>query len=291
MLFKRDVEREALIFPASLTPAQRRVVHTLAHNMGLGHLSRGNGDQRQVHVVRPDASNVSPPLQQGPIMGDSARRVLNRAATTDFSEARVADTSGYALLRGQHSTGFLGVPDSPGGFANQQNLRAAKSFADLRSYTPSPAQSTASFPVGLQSNIARFQDAGLGSTAVNPTINATSSGSLSQYSNENMLVNGLSNMTIGTSIGTGGSPRRVRSVFSWDDNQGPPTAPIGSNRNFSMNNFDETSRDRNQIIPSRQPRGPAVERGQGFARRQNGHQTRGSDEIKQQNSNIAIPVE
>ena len=264
--------------------------------MQLAHVSRGNGDQRQVHVLRPGVgNNVSPPLPQGPAMHmDPSRRVLNRAATTDFSDARGQDPVSYGPLRGHQSSGLLGIPDSPSAFTNQ-NLRAAKSFADLRSYSPSPAQSSASFPAGLQT---RFHEAVASAANGTPTLTPTASQALGQQSNESLLVNGLGNLAIGTSIGTGGSPRRLRPVFSWDDNQGSAsTAPIGSNRNFGMNTYeDSTIRERgsgNQILPSRQPRGPAAERGQNFARgrQQNGHQARGSDELRQQSSSVEIIVE
>lgn len=295
LLFRDDVSREALIFPSNLSPQQRRIVHTLAHHMHLQHMSRGNGEQRQVHVFRsPHGSNISPPIPQLPtLQGDASRRALNRAATTDFSEARCSDPGMYNTLRGQQSTGFLGIPDSPGGgFGTQQNLRAAKSFADLRSYTPSPVPSSASFP--LPSNIARFQDYGPGSAAsTTPTLTPTASGSaLGQHREDGLLVNGLGSMSLGSNLGpNSGSPRRLRGMFSWDqDNQGPPTGPIGSNRNFSMS-YDDQSRDRGQSMPMRQPRGPVMDRGLGFSRgRQNGHQGRGSDELRQ-SSSVEIIVE
>lgn len=287
-----------MIFPSNLTPQQRRIVHTLAHWQQLGHVSRGNGEQRQVHVFRAlPGSNISPPMLQGStLQGDVSRRNLNRAATTDFSEARDSNFGIFNTLRGQQSTGLLGLPDSPNGFGAQQNLRAAKSFADLRSYTPSPVPSSASFPAALQSNIARFQDYGPGSAAsITPTLTPTASGTaLGQHRDENLLVNGMGGMSLGSNLGpNGGSPRRLRGMFSWDqDIQGPPTGPIGSNRNFGMNNYDDQSRDRSQNLPMRQPRGPPMERGSGFSRgRQNGnHQSRGSDELRQ-SSSVEIIVE
>jgi hypothetical protein len=295
LLFKEDVGREALIFPSSLTPVQRRTVHTLAHNMGLGHASRGTGDQRQVHVFRAaPGSNVSPPISAIPPTvqsSDAARRGLNRAATIDFSEARSEGPGQFNALRGQNS-GFLGVLDSPGGFGNAQNLRAAKSFADLRSYTPSPVPSSASFPAALQTNGTRFQQyEGSTSAASNtPTLTPTPSGSsLSVHRDDNLLVNSLGNLSLGTGIGgpTSGSPRRLRGVFSWEqqDSQSTATAPIGSNRSIGVG-FDNQSQDR---MPLRQPRGPAPERGPGF-RRQNGHQPRGSDELRS-GSGVEIIVE
>ncbi|MCJ1305115.1 hypothetical protein MMC08_007929 [Hypocenomyce scalaris] len=297
LLFRDDLNREALIFPSTLSPQQRRIVHTLAHHMQLAHLSRGNGEQRQVHVFRaPPGSNLSPPIPQVPTVHDDAsRRGLNRAATIDFNEARASDNGMYNTLRGQQSSGFLGIPDSPGGFGAQQNLRAAKSFADLRSYTPSPVPSSASFPAALQSNIARFQDYGPGSVAsTTPTLTPTASGSaLGQHRDEGLLVNGLGAMSLGSNLGpNGGSPRRLRGMFSWDqDNQQQSaTGPIGSNRSFNVN-YDDQSRDRSQNMPMRQPRGPATERGTGFSRgRQNGHQGRGSDELRA-SSSVEIIVE
>ena len=116
----------------------------------------------------------------------------------------------------------------------------------------------------------------------------------SQNRDEGLLVGGLGSMTLGSNFGpNGGSPRRLRGMLSWDqDSQGPPTGPIGSNRNFGISNgFDDQSRNGSQTLPMRQPRGPLVERGPGFSRgRPNGHQTRGSDELRQ-SSSVEIIVE
>ena len=295
-IFKQNEEQESLVFPSSLTPSQRRIVHTLAHHMQLSHVSQGNGDQRRVHVLRATpGSNISPPIPPIPALhNDPSRRVLNRSATTDFSEARNNDAAIFGTLRGQHSTGYLGVPDSPSGFGAQQNLRGAKSYADLRSYTPSPAQSSASFPVAaMQSNIARFTDiAQSGVASATPTLTPTTSGgTLGQQRDEALLVNGFGNMSIGNNA-TSGMNARLRGMMAWEEAQGPTTAPIGSNRNLGMTNYDDSLRDRREGIPMRQPRGPAVERGPGFSRgRQNGHQARGSDELRHQSSNVEIIVE
>ncbi|KAL8663173.1 MAG: hypothetical protein Q9202_004105 [Teloschistes flavicans] len=298
LLFKEDPSREILIFPPTLTRLARRAVHTIAHNMELEHCSHdtGNGTQRQVHVFRaPANNNISPPIGRGSSAHrDPNGRSLNRAATMDFSAARGGDFPMYNTLRGQQSSGLLGIPDSPGGFGNSSNLRGAKSYADLRSYTPSPVPSSASFPAALQSNIARFQQENGnhytgGSMASNaPTLTSTASGlGLGQRRSEDMLINGFGGMTIGSNtVGpTGSSPRRSRPMFSWDqDGQPNPAGPVGSNRSFSTNNsYDDQSRERNGNVPVRQPRGPAVERGPGFSRgRQNGHQARGSDELRLQ---------
>lgn len=325
LLFKEDTARDSVIFPANLTPVHRRTVHTLAHNMGLGHASRGSGEQRQVQVFKVmPGSNVSPPLSSIPAAvqpPDTARRGLNRAATIDFSESRNNEggsggpnsssnnnggnngTNPYGgggaaaggSLRGQAS-GFLGVLESPGNFGNAQNLRAAKSFADLRSYTPSPVPSSASFPAALQTNGAPRvpqYDGGAASGASNtPTLAGTPSGSSlgMQQRDDGLLVNSLSSLSLGTGIGGGAnsSPRRLRGMFSWEqpDSQPSSAGPIGSNRSIGLG-FDSQLQER---MPIRQPRGPAPEKGPGFGGRQNGHQSRASDELRT-TSGVEIIVE
>ncbi|KAE8354568.1 hypothetical protein BDV28DRAFT_156076 [Aspergillus coremiiformis] len=293
LLFKEDSGRDTLVFPSNLSPVQRRTVHTLAHNMGLGHASRGSGEQRQVHVFKvAPGTNVSPPLSSIPAAvqpAETARRGLNRAATIDFSEARNEAPGPYGTLRGQPS-GFLGVLDSPGNFGNAQNLRAAKSFADLRSYTPSPVPSSASFPAALQSNGARLQHydgATSGASSNTPTLTPAPSGSsLGMQRDDNLLVNSLSSLSLGTGIGgPSSSPRRLRGMFSWEqpESQSSSAGPIGSNRSIGVG-FDGQSQER---VPIRQPRGPMPEKGPGF-RRQNGHQSRGSDELRTNSVEIIV---
>jgi hypothetical protein len=169
--------------------------------------------------------------------------------------------------------GLLGVLEPSSGFGNSANLRSAKSWADLRSYTPSPVPSAASFPAGLQTNGGRFQQIDGTASSGTPTLTPTTS---KLHHDDNQLSNGLGSLSLGTAIGNSGSPRRVRNMFSWEGaQQYPATAPIGSNRTIGTG-FDNGSQDR---VPSRQPRGPISERGSGF-RRQNGHHGRGSDELR-----------
>jgi hypothetical protein len=287
LIFKNDPAQDNLTLPPTLAPTQRRIVHTLAHQMGLAHVSKGTGDQRAVHIFRVhDGPNISPPLPQHPTShpADSHRRALNRAATTDFSDVRGGD--GFYGTLGRQSSGLLGFPDSPGGLNAAHNLRAAKSYADLRSYTPSPVPSTASFPATLNTNFARFAEYGHnGSAASNPNLSATA------HRDESLLVNGMSSMNMGANYGQSGSPRSLRGTQWERENPGP----IGGHRSFSTAAaFEDQNRDRSQGIPSRQPRGPLPERGGGFSSRQSrqngGHSGRGSDEISSQ-SNLEITVE
>ena len=285
LLFKQDLSRDTLIFPPSYTPAQRRSVHTIAHHFHLTHVSKGAGDQRAVHIFRyPEGANISPPLADLPSNhpSETHRRALARAATTDFSEHR--DGFQYGTL-GRQSSGLLaGFPDSPG-LSNAHYLRTAKSYADLRSISPSPVPSTASYPTNP--NISRLQELGGSTTgASNPNLTSTSLAPR----DESILVNGMNSMGLGGGFGPSGSPRSTRNI--WEREPGP----IGSNRAFSSTtvSLDEQNRNQTQSAPQRQPRGPAPERGTGFPRRagesrHNGHSSgRGSDEIS---SGVEILVE
>jgi hypothetical protein len=287
-LFKGDVAREVLIFPPTLEPHHRRVVHTLAHHMGLMHTSRGSGDQRQVHIHRPaPGTNVSPPLPGGFGNGDGLRQTLGRSSTADFSEGRQYDGPSFNTLRGQSSVGLLDVMDSNAfGRASDSNLRNAKSFADLRSWSPSPVPSSASFPAALQTNGARLQAALNDPAGSNtPTLTPTASNSAPGVNrDEPFLISGFSNLTMGNNPGSQTSPRRQRSFFGngaeWSDSQTySATAPIGSKRTVSVG--PETGSQ--TANPMRQSRGPGANNAIGF-RRQNG---RGSDELRAAASAIA----
>lgn len=277
-LFKADPAREVLIFPATLEPQERRTVHTLAHNMGLAHTSRGTGDQRQVHIYRvAPGSNVSPPALSGAFgPNDGLRQTLGRSSTGDIAHERYEGMpyNNNAILRGQSSVGLLDV-DSGYGRNADNNLRNAKSFADLRTWSPSPVPSSASFPAALQNNGVRMQQQGFNEANAN-TPNLTPTG---QPTGEpSFLISGMNNMNLGN--GTNTSPRRQRSGFAseWNNENYQPTGPIGSKRTVSMG---PDSRDN---MPIRPPRGPSANNPIGFRR----HNGRGdSDELRKATSAIA----
>lgn len=275
LLFKETPERDSMTFPPTLAPLQRRTIHTLAHQLGLAHVSKGTGEQRQVHIFKVnDSQGLSPPMPQMPSNHmEQPRRNLNRAATTDFSDVR-AENGFYSAFNRQPS-GLLGFPDSPGGLNAVPNLRGAKSYADLRSYTPSPAPSTASHPIGRPGGLQQALD-GLGYSGTSTNPNGTPTASSMSQRDEGLLEREMGRMQLNPSFGQNSSPRALRQMTSWD-----APGPIGGHRAFG-NNYDDR--------PSRQPRGPLPERGQGFSRpRQNGHQNRGSDELSSQ-SNVEILV-
>jgi len=290
ILFQSDANQDLLTFPATLPPTHRKLVHGLAHQLGLGHASHGNGEQRQLHIFRGGSGShgLSPTLGDTPNPMEAHRRQLNRAATTDFNNVKSTEPGFYGSPGTQSST-FLGFPESQGGgLSVGSNLRAAKSFHDLRSYTPSPSHSATNFPANLANNIARFTEYSQnnqGPARANVPL-PTSSG---PPTTESMLVNGLNNMNISNN-GFGApstSPQRLRGMMSWDREV---PGPIGGHRTYATNNLDDQSRNRSQGAPMRQPRGPLAERGNGFRGRQNGHSSRGSDEITPPNG-VEILVE
>ena len=289
LLFQSDQNaEEVLMFPVDLPSAQRTIIHGLAHSLGLHHESQGEGDQRRIQVYRKNGAHL------GGALSDHTRRQLNRAATTNFDEARGMEPM-YGGPASQSSGLLGGLSDTQGGLSLGTNLRAAKSFADLRSYTPSPAQSVASYPAQLSTNVpSRFQEYAPGSPGssrsnITPTT-ATMPGG------PDPLLNGMNNMALGgpsASFGpSSGSPHRLRGMMSWDRDGSDrlPVShpgPIGGHRAYSANH-DE--RGPTRTISLRQARGQP-ERGSVFPSRgrQNGHQARGSDEMSNQ-SNVEIIV-
>jgi R3H domain/RNA recognition motif. (a.k.a. RRM, RBD, or RNP domain) len=231
VLFKRDFLRgDVMILPSTLTPAQRRVAHTIAHSLHLVHVSKGSGDDRAVHVYRTAEASASPPLGDMGNTNDHHRRALARSATTDLSDVR--DAMSNTIV--PRTSGFLGIaPDSPGGMLSS-NLRNAKSFHDLRSWSPSPNQpSNPRFPDALMN----------GTTASNPNLTSTLPGLLSTNINRDRddnpsLVNNFASLGLnGNFAPSSGSPLGSGNNRSpWDSHagqSGQPPAPIGSNRTFS----------------------------------------------------------
>lgn len=282
MIFKNDTNRDMLVFPSTISPTDRRTIHTLAHNMGLEHRSEGVGDGRCVQIFKTRQSVISPPAPQLPTTYyNESRRSLNRAATIDFSESRANDGSHYNHTLGRQGSGLLDIPGSPGlGLSAAHNLRAAKSFADLRSYTPSPAQSVASYPTNPSQTISRYTDYGHSSAASGtPNLTPTSAGGQMNSRDESFLMNGMNNMAlsfdrpnVGRSNGRIGQEREAYTSSA---------GPIGSQRPVNGSSYDENPRNGASAVPERQPRGPAAERGneRGFGnrRQQNGHRNQGSD--------------
>jgi len=277
--------------------------------MSLAHVSRGSGDHRQVQVFRQavpiQSQNISPPIIPTVMPVEShTRRTLARATTMDFSETRSADGGpGIYSTIGRQNPSLLDIPNSPSArdtMQNKQNLRAAKSFADLRSYTPSPVPTSASFPVALRENVQRYTDYGNGTVGSTTTPSLTPTAT-SNGLNESLLVNGLAGVSLGGNLGVGGgslrSDPRDRSILGMDrDGMHGPIGGLSpshstSSRSFSLNSYD--GGDSRQVLPSRQPRGPDSERSVGFGRkssRQQLHSNQNRSDMDMQ-SGVGIVVE
>ncbi|CRK19201.1 hypothetical protein BN1708_012546, partial [Verticillium longisporum] len=163
-LFKQDNNREILIFPSTVAPEQRRQIHILAHHMGLEHRSVGDADSRQIHVQKRHLPSPTSQMPTAPAVGlDYHKKGLSRAATFDFAADRERETravtGNYSHMLGRQGP-TLELPGSPDG-AGLANLRAAKSFADLRSFSPSPSASSSSYLTAVNNGMmppARFTE-------------------------------------------------------------------------------------------------------------------------------------
>lgn len=258
IMFRRDDSREILVFPAGIAPEHRRSIHILAHHMGLEHQSIGEADARQLTVLKRQQPSPTANVHNQPGSSlDMHKRGLSRAATFDFAadrESRAA-SSNYSHLMGRQGP-TLELPGSPDGNGIPNNLRAAKSFADLRSFTPSPSQASSSYlapsGMGMGGQTARFGDY-MGNVAPSHPGNSGTPGP----KGEAALLSSLSGLNLG-SFEPGTLPAQARNT---------PGA-IGSQR---------PGANGTKGAPERQPRGPEWENATGFAaRRANGHVQRNS---------------
>lgn len=206
VLFQNDPSKgDVYDFAPNLPPEHRRTIHAMAHSMGLIHHSEGQGSERFVRITRN--------LPENPLSATNGGRSLHRSATTDFGQARMDGIYGSS----RNAQSYLGMPETLSGASREAQLRGAKSHADLRSYTPSPAQSTASFPANVGNNASRYEYSynGHDSPALGrPQLpaSATIGGS-----NDDFLANGLGNLNLDRSYGQPhGSPQRMRRMFTID---------------------------------------------------------------------------
>lgn len=246
LLFQHDHSREAYIFPSTLTPAQRRTVHTLARSLGLSHISHGTNKLRQIHVGRTPVYSdkglmgpVQPPMSSaGPssVQNMAEQRSLIRSATTDLSETREHNASPLSALR-SHNSKLSDITD-PSSFAfghSADAQRAVKSFNDLRSYTSSPA-----LPVGLSRDL--YQTGSMGPTPRVPGTAIRSGGpSVAQTINisptkrwkaptsadllsEDLVSESLSNLSLSMATSSSySSNANLGKAVSWDNaNNFPP---------------------------------------------------------------------
>lgn len=282
LVFKDDPNRKVLIFNPPLSPASRKVLHSLSHYLGLHHSAIGTGESRHMQIFKEKPSTGNTADLQSPNYSytDTSRRGLNRAATIDFSDAGVRETGHYHTLRTQNSN-LLDIPGSPGlGIQRGQSLREAKSFGDLQSRRASPALSSSSFPANLTQNVTRYTEYGTINGGPNTADITTTNASYLMNGRDESLFNTFGNLSIGFDRP---APARPNGRLGMNgENHSAVGGAIGSQRSHTglNGNFEDLSRNGTSAVPERQPRGPGAEWGSGFSRpRQNGHGGRGSDEL------------
>ena len=256
VVFKDDDSRRMFVVEPPVPATYRRILHELAHKLGLEHESAGTGDMRHVQIFKDKRSNPLS-MSSGLLYNDTSRRGLARAATMDFNESR---DPLYHTLR-TASSALLDVPGSPSALTGApRSLREAKSFGDLQARTASPALSSSSFPANLSHNAARYAD--YPNAPLPPR--------------DDYLPSAFSNLALGyergattsriPAAGAIGSQRSTHGLGSYDDAQRGGASSSGGSVSAGA--------------VERQPRGPGAEWGAGFARaRANGHATRGSGEL------------
>lgn len=220
--------------------------------MGLEHRSVGEADRRQIQIMkRPENSPpVNAQTQLTNVSWEDHRRGLSRAATFDFAESRMGSSAYHSLGRQNPTLELPGSPD--GGIPN--NLRAAKSFADLRAHSPSPAPSGSSY-AGLGNGL-RYGDFSQTSLTTPPNLTPTTAHNAAS-STDALLSSNMNSLSLG--YDPNGSHMRSRETPGAIGSQRP--SANGANRN----------------APERQPRGPEWgEAASGFTGRGRGHMQRGS---------------
>ncbi|CAN8097767.1 unnamed protein product [Discula destructiva] len=276
--YKEDASaREYLPFESSKSPEERRLIHTLAHHLGLYHESMGHNENRCTVVWKEGMTPPSVAMNSGPVsiveqlQYPGQNKILARAATIDFGEQRTASQNGYGTI-GRNGNPSLEIPEDGGadGLNNATNLRTIRSMAELGrpaigARTPSPGESIYANSSSLRINdmgMSSRQDLSSAFQGMSTTPTTPGGSSINNRASDlslSAVTNNLSSLSVA----------EVPYETSRRENPGA----IGSQRP-SMNGLNGRN------APERQPRGPenGWESSGGFAiRRANGHAQRGSD--------------
>ena len=260
-LFSKDDSQEILVFPNDTSPEDRRLIHILAQDMGLQHSSYGEGENRQVHVSKNKSNMLATGhvhMQATGVGLDLHPRGLSRAATFDLS---------HTALHSHQRAANLAVPGSPDGHPSMNGLRGVKSFADLRSFSPSPSSSDKLTHANLGGagmfGVHYTSDGPFGPSLAVPTTPGTGINT-SAPSDPSTLVNSLGSLSLGTMHDTSaGHAARAQAPGAI----GSKRPGVGAGR----------------ANPERQPRTAEWETSTGFGGgrgRANGHMPRGSGKTK-----------
>lgn len=127
--FAGDGGQQAKAFPASLTAGERRTVHAIAEELGLLHVTEGEGGQRFITVSKPS----------GDASTDKDKPSTGNTSATESSSCGTMDSSANKILGGQfdllrqpdesheHSSGEDGTPASPATATADECSEQAKS--------------------------------------------------------------------------------------------------------------------------------------------------------------------
>jgi len=74
ILFRGDTARDEFVFPKSLGVSQRRAIHLISEKLNLYHYSEGEGEERQLHIVKRPASAAT-------IKGEMPSKALNHRSS------------------------------------------------------------------------------------------------------------------------------------------------------------------------------------------------------------------
>jgi hypothetical protein len=74
ILFRGDTARDEFVFPKTLGAPQRRAIHLISEKLNLYHYSEGDGEDRQLHIVKRPASAAT-------IKGEMPSKALNHRSS------------------------------------------------------------------------------------------------------------------------------------------------------------------------------------------------------------------
>jgi len=74
ILFRGDTTRDEFVFPKTIGAPQRRAIHLISEKLNLYHYSEGDGEDRQLHIVKRPASAAT-------IKGETPSKALNHRSS------------------------------------------------------------------------------------------------------------------------------------------------------------------------------------------------------------------
>ncbi|XP_076848340.1 DNA-binding protein SMUBP-2 [Brachyhypopomus gauderio] len=101
LVFLEDQNQAELQFPPSLSPHERLLVHQLSEELGLKHMSQGEGKQRRVTVSRPEPK-LERPAEEPAEQAESTRPESRTAESVQEKESHRQPAKGTLDLKSLH---------------------------------------------------------------------------------------------------------------------------------------------------------------------------------------------